>query len=239
MPVVSLVRESAGDTTVCRTSSGSRRASCARRRCGQTGRSSAPHHPFAAGSAEILARDRWDSRGRAGSVLSSRKLTLYLGRNSLINRPSKSTASASLRTMCHSNSQMLSMSARVFGSARHLARRGKVVRKPLSQVARLADIDHPLEPVSHHVDSRLVRHIAKSGLHVFGHAETVPRSKSRAWRNSGADQVPSPLAGLAPPLEGTILSRFNENCPHGARVPRPSAQPSWRNPPNRRPPPNS
>ena len=43
------------------------------------------------------------------------------------------------------------------------------------------------------------------------------------------------LSGLAPPLEGTILSRFNENCPHGARLPRPLAQLSWRKPPNRKP----
>jgi hypothetical protein len=65
-----------------------------------------------------------------------------------------------------------------------------------------------------------VRHIAKSGLHVFTHAETVPRSKTRAWRISGGNRV-QPFAGLAPRLEGTILSRFDENCSHGARLPCP------------------
>ena len=70
-----------------------------------------------------------------------------------------------------------------FGVGGGLARRRKVVRKPLSQVARLADIDHPLQAISHHVDPWLVRHIAKSGLHVFGHAETVPRSKQTSMEN--------------------------------------------------------
>ena len=73
-----------------------------------------------------------------------------------------------------------------FGVGGGLTRRRKVVRKSLPQVARLTDIDHPFQAISHHVDPWLVRHIAKSGLHVFTHAETVPRSKTGAWRISGA-----------------------------------------------------
>ena len=49
---------------------------------------------------------------------------------------------------------------------RHLARRHEILPHPLAKVARLPHIDHPVQPVTHQVNPRLVREIMKLGAEV-------------------------------------------------------------------------